>query len=933
MKARTKSISLWSFLGGAAVFGSLIALSGNRAETQTTTAPPPVKLVSFRQVGGQGDNNSSGAVASSGGRCVAFYSDATNLVPHDNNRVRDVFVHDDEDGTIQRVSLASDGSEANGPSQAEGLLPAIDEACTCVAFTSDATNLVTDDTNRRTDVFVRDLRADPPTTLRASVGDGTEANGASFFPSLSADCQLVAFQSTASNLVPDDTNGVSDIFVYNRATGLTTRVSVAADGTEGNGFSVTPAMSADGRCVAFATKATNLWPDDTNNARDILVACDGVITCLASVDSNGVQGDGDSFLPAISADGRIVAFKSAAANLVPDDTNGVVDVFVHDCETGETSRVSVGTDGAQGNGLSFPPGMSGDGRFVAFGSAATSIVRGVRVERSQVYVHDRQNGTTTLLTASPSGQPGNGSVPDLAPGVSIDGRAVAFASAADNLVPGDINGFADVFISQLEPRPTSTPTVPPTVPPTPTRTPTEMIPCFVDRDCPLGQICIDRTCRIIECQNDDDCPGDRICVENRCRPAPVTPIPLPTCTTDEDCRFDCENSDDCPVPSQMCVGNECSPEARCRAEVCVPPRPCDPETPETWPLECRGERETCLDGICECGGDCDLNGIVFGTEISRIVCILGEVCDLSACVTADINGDGLVTGTDVSLAVRNLGLGCPGEGTPLLFPRDRTDETRIVELPDIEGIPGQFLTVEVGIGGGDEVTTAQVDVLYEEALLELTDPVSGAPRCQIADRLAAAFRAEIQFPQVPLTPPGIRRLRLAVVDEEPPFPLDSYGPGPLFTCTFRISPQAVPGTESSLMPVLSRLEIGDPFASQFHAEVTGGAIRVLEAIPCMTDEDCPPGTQCLGGFCRPIIECDTFDDCADRQSCVENRCACAGDCNGDGEVFANEVATSIAIFGGTQSVDLCPAADINGDGEVFANEVATSITNFALGCP
>lgn len=929
MKARVRSLSIWSLLSGTAALGGFIALSGQLAVTQTINPPPPVSLVSISATGGRADNNSSGPVTSNGGRCVAFYSDATNLVQHDTNQVRDVFLYDDEDGSMQRVSVATDGAQANGPSQPEGLLPAIDEGCSCVGFTSDASNLVAGDTNRRTDVFLRDLRATPPTTLRVSVGDGAEANGASFSPSVSADCQLVAFQSAASNLVPDDTNGVSDIFIYNRATGLTTRINIAADGSQGNGFSVTPAMSADGRCVAFATRATNLWPGDTNNARDILVSCDGVITCLASVDSNGNQADGNSFLPAISQDGSIVAFKSAATNLVPGDTNGVIDVFVHDCRTGETSRVSIGSSGAQTNGLSFPPSMSDNGRFVAYGSAATNLVGGLKIENSQVYVHDRQNGTTTLLSASPLGQAANGNVPDLAPGVSADGRAVVFASAADNLAPGDNNGLSDVFVSQLEPRPTSTPTVPP---PTRTPTPTEMIPCFVDRDCPLGQICIDGVCRIVECQNDEDCPGDRICVNNRCRPAPVTPIPLPTCTADEDCRFDCQNSDDCPVPNQLCVENECSPEARCRAEVCVPPRPCDQDMPQAWPVECRGERETCLNGFCECGGDCNLNGIVFGTEISRMVCIMGGVCGLQACVTADINGDGVVTGTDVSLAVRNLGLGCPGEGTPLLVPEDRTDETRTIVLPDIEGIPGEYLTLDVNISGGDEVTTAQVDVLYDENILVLDDPVTGAPNCRIANRLAGTFRAEIQFPQVPLTPPGIRRLRLAVVDETPPFPLDSYGPGPLITCTFRVAPQAAPGTESSLMPVLSRLEIGDPFASPFHAEVAGGAIRVREAVPCMTDEDCPEGTECVGGFCRPIIECDDSRDCLDRQACVEERCSCAGDCNGDGQVLGNEVATTISIFGG-EPVDICPSADINGDGQVLGNEVATVITNFARNCP
>ena len=155
------------------------------------------------------------------------------------------------------------------------------------------------------------------------------------------------------------------------------RVSVASSGVQGNGRSCCPSISADGRFVAFASEASNLVPGDTNGAWDVFVydRQTGEITRV-SVASDGAQGNGDSGGPAISADGRFVAFYSSASNLVPGDTNGVEDVFVHDRLTGQTTRVSVASDGAQGNDLSWQPSISADGRFVAFASRASNLVPG-----------------------------------------------------------------------------------------------------------------------------------------------------------------------------------------------------------------------------------------------------------------------------------------------------------------------------------------------------------------------------------------------------------------------------------------------------------------------------------------------------------------------------------------------------------------------------
>src|SRR5439155_1436556 len=198
-----------------------------------------------------------------------------------------------------------------------------------------------------------------------------------FPPALSADGRFVAFVSFATNLVAGDTNGATDVFVHDRQTGTTERVSVASDGKKGNDGSRGAALSADGRFVAFHSTPTNLGPGDTNGATDVFVHDRQTGTTeRVSVASGGTEGNGFSAGPALSADGRFVAFHSTATNLVAGDTNGKTDVFVHDRQTGTTERVSVASDATQGNNASSYPALSADGRFVAFHSDATNLVAG-----------------------------------------------------------------------------------------------------------------------------------------------------------------------------------------------------------------------------------------------------------------------------------------------------------------------------------------------------------------------------------------------------------------------------------------------------------------------------------------------------------------------------------------------------------------------------
>ncbi len=349
-------------------------------------------------------------------------------------------MHDRQTGMTERVSLNSSSAQADNTSYD----PLISADGRYVAFTSLATNLVPGDTNVRLDVFVRDRLTG--TTTRVSVdSSGAQGNDESGAGSISEDVRFVAFYSRASNLVPGDTNLAADVFVHDRLTRTTTRVSVDSMGAEGNHHSFIASISADGRFVAFDSLASNLVPGDTNVSMDVFVHDrQAGTTERVSVDSTGAPGKDDSRRPSISADGRIVAFESVAINLVSGDTNSVSDVFVHDRLTGTTERVSVGSAGAQGNDESEFASISADGRFVAFVSYATNLVTGDTNQDPDVFVHDRHTGSTRRVSVKSDG--GQGNRASYNPSISADGRIVAFGSISTNLVPGDTNFWSDAFV-------------------------------------------------------------------------------------------------------------------------------------------------------------------------------------------------------------------------------------------------------------------------------------------------------------------------------------------------------------------------------------------------------------------------------------------------------------------------------------------------------
>jgi hypothetical protein len=324
-------------------------------------------------------NGASGqpAFSFSGNDAVAFSSAASHIVP-DTNRVQDVFLNLEESQSTVRISESSTGGQANGasgePSVSDGSVQFPPPFM--VAFTSVATNLVSGDTNGVADVFV--AGAGGRSTTRVSVAsDGSQGRGgASSDPFITGDARFVAFTSLASNLVPDDTNGVADIFVRDLVDQTTNRVSLSDEGDQSAGASSTPSIG--GSHVAFASADDALDGDASGNASDVYVRdLEAGTTQRVSVSSAGEPADTDSFQPELSRDGRFVVFTSAASNLVAGDTNGRRDVFLRDLEAGTTIRMSVASDGSQSRSDSHSPAVNGDGSAVAFLSEPNGgLVRG-----------------------------------------------------------------------------------------------------------------------------------------------------------------------------------------------------------------------------------------------------------------------------------------------------------------------------------------------------------------------------------------------------------------------------------------------------------------------------------------------------------------------------------------------------------------------------
>jgi Tol biopolymer transport system component len=435
---------------GTAARAALRAFGGialSWAALPVAVAAGTTELVSVTAGGTQaaGDSNlrHGGGALSADGRYVAFYSFRPSLVGNDRNALPDVFLRDRERDVTVLVSAATTGGTAHGWSG----LPSISDDGRYVSFVSFAGDLVARDVNGAADVFVWDR--DTGRAELASVGSGgVHADDSSLESALSADGRYVAFTSFAGNLGTRDPYGYTHIYLHDRQGGATERVSITADGGPANGYSWQPSVSGDGRYVAFYSGADDLVTGDRAGWADVFVRDRQTgQTLRASVSSSGTEANGTSNEPVLSAGGRYVAFVSDADNLVAGDTNQRIDVFVHDLQERTTERVSVASDGRQANGASYEPAISADGRYVAFESFANNLVPGDTNQRFDVFVHDRALHRTFRASVSTAGAQANDD--SYTPSLSADGRTVAFRSDATNLAAGDANASSDVYVHAL----------------------------------------------------------------------------------------------------------------------------------------------------------------------------------------------------------------------------------------------------------------------------------------------------------------------------------------------------------------------------------------------------------------------------------------------------------------------------------------------------
>ncbi len=463
-----------------------------------------VRITQPGTIGTEANGSSFDPDVDDAGRWVVFASQATNLV-EDSNGVLDIYLRDVESSLYTRVSVDSSGTESNGLSRA----PAISGDGSTIVFASDADNLVLGDTNGLRDVFAYDVQTGNVTRVSEATG-GVQATGGlglgSDDPAVSQDGRYVVFVSSATNLVASDGNGAPDVFLHDRQTGATERVSLSEAGTEVDGFSGLPSISADGRYVAFENDSSDIvsgflggsphvfvrdrvggtttWVSDDGNADHLSpeISHDGRFVVysssssdlvlpdtngftrdvflwdrvtdtnsIVSLSSGGLQGNGDSggFSGgvAISGDGLVVAFESLASDMIDGDANGVDDVFIRDLGGGTTRLGSTSHYGTQPDAETDFVSLSADGRFVAFASAATTLVAGDTLGHADVYLAGTTGRIREVVSVGPGDVLGNG--PSGAPSVSGDGAFVAFDSTADNLVANDLNLTSDVFVRDV----------------------------------------------------------------------------------------------------------------------------------------------------------------------------------------------------------------------------------------------------------------------------------------------------------------------------------------------------------------------------------------------------------------------------------------------------------------------------------------------------
>ena len=381
---------------------------------------------------------STAAAISSDERFVVFSSDATNLVAGDRNDAADVFLRDRWFNQTTRISVDNTGA----PGNADSTQPVISANGRFIAFSSKATNFVAGEANVVADIFIYDTQ-----TKQVRGINPLDSNGDSVNPSISADGRWIVFESLASNLVAGDTNNASDIFAFDSQSNQLIRISVNDAGAEGDGHSFHPMIAALGNAVVFESEASNLVAGDTNVTSDIFLH-DLTTHTTQRVSQSTLQTDRGSYRPSIAAEGKLIVFESDATTLVENDSNTVSDIFIKDMTTGQVQRITSAT-GEQANSAAYYPTISANGRYVAFTTAATNLVSGNANALFDILKYDRQTQQLERVNVNINGKQSNFQSLKLPISLSWSGNYVIFTSNATDIVFGDNNLSFDIFAYQL----------------------------------------------------------------------------------------------------------------------------------------------------------------------------------------------------------------------------------------------------------------------------------------------------------------------------------------------------------------------------------------------------------------------------------------------------------------------------------------------------
>ncbi|MBX7137144.1 MAG: calcium-binding protein [Oligoflexia bacterium] len=430
----------------AALLFATLGLLGFSAQAEFNE----IRKVSIKSNGTASNQAATGTAISGDGTYTAFVT-SSNLIAgssSDSNDASDVFLHSISGSTVTITLISHKAGSSSSTGDGASDQPSISSDGRYTVFSSSASDLVSGDDGGHSDIFLFDKNSGDIIRVSEASG-GVDADGDSSQPKISADGLYITFVSSATNLVAGDSNDVADVFLYATGSGTITRLSVSTAGVEGDGESSAPTISSDGHYVAFASSAANLVSADTNAKTDIFLRNTiGNTTVRVSVDSSDANSDGDSFSPAISDSGNLIAFSSDATDLVSGDTNGVRDVFVRNISGASTDRISVSSSETQASASSDGATISGDGRYVAFISLDEDLVTGDDNQAADAFVRDRTSTETTRISVKSGSGQVNGATTIAA--LSNDATHAALVSAATNLVSADSNQVADAFRINLE---------------------------------------------------------------------------------------------------------------------------------------------------------------------------------------------------------------------------------------------------------------------------------------------------------------------------------------------------------------------------------------------------------------------------------------------------------------------------------------------------